>query len=85
MGQYDILLVANWSVLNIELEEEEDDPMDQPGYYLMLKHDGIRTLLRRQLRHSRDMNQENLMRLEILDSLQYKLDEAVAEFRNLVV
>ena len=84
LGQYDVLLIANWSVLNLELEEEEDDPMNEPGYYLLLKHEGVRQLLRRQLRISRDMNQENLLRLDNLDSFQHKLDVAVAEFRNLV-
>lgn len=85
LNEYEVLQTASWSVINLELDEEEDDPLDKPGYYILLKHDGIRELLRKMLRVNRDLNQENLGTLGTLDEMQIALERALNEFKRLIV
>jgi hypothetical protein len=84
INEFDILLVADWSVIHIPREEEEDEPEDEPGYHQLIYFDLCRELLRTMVRLNRDLNMENCDLIDSVVVLEEEFNAAVTQFKELV-
>lgn len=83
-ADYERLINLHWCVLNQELDEEEDDPVDDYGYYEIFRQDNIREHLRMMVRIQHDLSLENLSLGDCLGILEEDLDNCTKQFRSLL-
>jgi hypothetical protein len=84
INEFDILLVAEWSVIHIVREEEEDEPENEPGYNQLLGFDLCRELLRTMVRLNRDLNMENCDLIDSVVLLEEEFNMAITQFKELI-
>ena len=84
ISEYDILVHAPWSFLNLKLGEEQDDPEGQLSFFEILYFDSTREHLRDLLRMRRELSQESLVLTDSLVVMETDLLECTKQFRELL-
>lgn len=84
VGEYDTLLSAPWSPLQLDLDEDEDDPEGELGFYEIFRQDSIREHLRSLLRVKHELSMDNLALTDSLTVMEEDLSHSAKQFRALL-
>ena len=84
LSDFDLLLTSEWSAINLDRDEDEDEEFDEPGYNMLLKFDLSRELLRNMVRMNKELNQENSDLVDSVVIIEDELNSSMEHFRALL-